>query len=400
MLLAGVLLLAGCDWPLLRSGPENTGYNPYEPTITRTSVANLAVAWSQPCICPGTPLIAAGRTYVVDQGENAMTAVRAFDAATGAPRWSTPVAGAELRGVANGLVYVVSARTEVVALDASTGATRWTLRPPVPGTGTMTVSHLIVDGSLAFVDGTAAIANANPVSQISAVDPSGRIVWSTTPGGRVAGFAGIRGGTEPDSIARTLQVVSLLPVGDFGTPLVSQYDEMSGTLLRSALGAPSPPAAFPGLANVSASGGLVHFNAREVRGLGSSALFAVDPQTGGTVWSGPGNRWHAVNPHAVVSVAEDRGITVAWGLDARTGTTLWGPVPSGPAPILVGDLVLDTGGALQVRDSRRGDLLASFMPDGDGLYWEVTAANGIIYAASPTRLYAVTPAAASRGESR
>lgn len=393
--LAAAMVLTGCDWADLGFGPAGTSENAFEPAITTTSVAHLAVAWSQPCTCGGRTLVVGGHAFTVDHANNGSTAVRAFDAAQGAPQWSTPVTDARLMAAGNGLVYVISASQSVVALDAGSGVTRWTLHPPVPGSGTVTVSHLVVDGPEAFVDGTSAIGNANPVSEISAVDPSGHVLWSTTPGGQVGGFAGIASSTQADSAARALQVVSLLPSSTFGTPLVNQYDEAGGGLMSSALSAPNPAGAFNGIANVAASGGLVYFNEPGVQGLPAAGLFAVEPGTGARVWSGFGNQSYAVSPKIVVSVDEDRGEIEIEGLDARTGGLVWAAAPTGTIPAIVNGVVLSTVGALQARDLSTGAVVATFNPTGDNLTGDVTAADGHIYAGSATRLYALAPTSRS-----
>ena len=94
-----------------------TSENPSKPAITTTSVAHLGVAWSQTCTCLGRTLVA-GQPFTVDQANNGSTTVRSFDAAEGAPQWSTPVTDARLMAAGNGLVYVISASQSVVALDA------------------------------------------------------------------------------------------------------------------------------------------------------------------------------------------------------------------------------------------------------------------------------------------
>jgi outer membrane protein assembly factor BamB len=91
------------------------------------------------------PVVGAGMLFVVDtQG-----AVRAFDAATGAPRWTHPVAvEADLRdsnfgggaSFFDGRVYATSGAGHVVALDAQTGAEVWRVRPAGPLRGSPTVA--------------------------------------------------------------------------------------------------------------------------------------------------------------------------------------------------------------------------------------------------------------------
>jgi hypothetical protein len=396
-----VLALAGCDWAEFGFGPANTGNNAFEPAIAPASVAHLTVAWSQPCVCGsiGRPLVTGGAVYTVES-TNTTTSIRVFDAQRGTPKWSRVVTtdpsrtDTQLAAIGNGLVYLIVGRS-VVALDAGAGSVRWVLEPPIPGTGTITVTHLLLDGTVAFVNATASIANANPVSEISALDTAGHIIWSNTPGGEVGGFAGAVTNSQPDSTARTLDVVSQIQTSQpSSVVLVTQYDEGSGFLNHRVVvnaGTDVDPRG-----DVAASGGLVFFHAAPNQGRGpDGSLFAVDPMTGAVAWSAFGNDAFAVSPSIVASVGQNRFIFALEGIDARSGRLLWGPVSGQSPPAIANGVVFTTGGlvreVLEARDLTNGSLVGSFSVANESLSGAVTPANGRIYVGSSQRLYALTP---------
>lgn len=91
------------------------------------------------------PVIGGGMLYAMDTAGE----VHAFDAATGARRWSHRVeVGRELEGAlfgggaayADGRVYATTGAGDVVALDAQTGAEVWRTRPAGPLRGSPTLA--------------------------------------------------------------------------------------------------------------------------------------------------------------------------------------------------------------------------------------------------------------------
>lgn len=91
------------------------------------------------------PVVGAGSLFVVDTDGQ----VRAFDAATGAPRWTHQIEVAnDLRNVtfgggasyADGKVYATNGAGDVVALDAATGNELWRVRPGGPLRGAPTIA--------------------------------------------------------------------------------------------------------------------------------------------------------------------------------------------------------------------------------------------------------------------
>ena len=387
-----VLALAGCDWAQFGFGAANTSNNAFEPAITTASVAHLTVAWSQPCLCAGRSLVAGGVVYTLE-ATNTMTSIRAFDAQQGTPKWSRVLTtdpsrtDTHLGAVANGLVYLIVGRS-LLALDAGTGSVKWVLQPPAPGTGTITVQHLLVDGTLAFVDATASIG---PVSELSAVDPAGHITWSNTPGGEIGGFAGLKG--------HTLDVVSQMSTSQV---LVTQYDEGGGFLQKQVVVNGGTTKVDP-RGDVAASGGLVYFHGPSFQGRGpAGAFFAVDPMTGALAWSGFGNEQYAVSPSVVAAVGDGPHMprTPAMvAMDARSGRALWfvsgqlGTFRSGPT--IANGVLFTTAGfnpvVLEARDLTNGSLLGAFSIANDNLFGDVTPADGRVYVGSNQRLYALAP---------
>jgi outer membrane protein assembly factor BamB len=78
-------------------------------------------------------VIGDGVVYAATARPGVANAVYALDAATGAARWRTVVAGAVSTGLAavDGVVYVAASLGSVYALDAGTGRVRWTTMVPV-----------------------------------------------------------------------------------------------------------------------------------------------------------------------------------------------------------------------------------------------------------------------------
>ncbi|MEQ1725968.1 MAG: PQQ-binding-like beta-propeller repeat protein [Sphingopyxis sp.] len=107
-----------------------------------TSRAQLAAA----------PVVSGGTLFVIDTE----AVVHAFDAATGAARWSVTIGdttrdgqrarfGGGVSAEAGG-VYAVSGLGDVAAIDAATGAVRWTVRPsgPLRGAPTLAFGNVFV----------------------------------------------------------------------------------------------------------------------------------------------------------------------------------------------------------------------------------------------------------------
>lgn len=100
------------------------------------------------------PVVAGGILYAIDT----TATVHAFDAATGARRWSMKIGDTARDGqrarfgggvsVDGGIAYAVSGLGDVAALDAATGEVRWTVRPsgPLRGAPTLAFGNLYLMG--------------------------------------------------------------------------------------------------------------------------------------------------------------------------------------------------------------------------------------------------------------
>ena len=116
------IVTAGCDWPMFRSDPSHSGFNPIERTIGTTNVNRLTTQWTATAGLPAlsSPAVANGVVYVTSLGE-----LHAFDAAgktncsgtptSCAPLWNGTIGGNGLvsdvvasPAVANGVVYIAS----------------------------------------------------------------------------------------------------------------------------------------------------------------------------------------------------------------------------------------------------------------------------------------------------
>ncbi len=100
------------------------------------------------------PVVSGGTLFAIDTEAT----VHAFDAGTGARRWSMKIGDSERDGqrarfgggvsAEGGTVYAASGLGDVAALDATTGAVRWTVRPsgPLRGAPTLAFGNLYVMG--------------------------------------------------------------------------------------------------------------------------------------------------------------------------------------------------------------------------------------------------------------
>ncbi len=117
------------------------------------------------------PVVADGKLFVVDTD----AVVHAFDAATGAERWSTATAKGKENSSASfgggvsfegGRVFAANGLGDVVALDATSGAEQWRAKPGGPLRGAPTLSN----GSLFIV------SQDNQLFALNQAD--GAVIWT------------------------------------------------------------------------------------------------------------------------------------------------------------------------------------------------------------------------------
>jgi outer membrane protein assembly factor BamB len=130
------------------------------------------------------PVIGAGSLFAVDTAG----VVHAFDAATGARRWSHAIeVERELRAAAfgggasfaDGRVYATNGAGDVVALDAQTGAEIWRARPAGPLRGGPTIAFNTV-----YV-----MTQDNQIHALNTAD--GSLVWQETAASAQSGVFGV-----------------------------------------------------------------------------------------------------------------------------------------------------------------------------------------------------------------
>jgi len=393
LVVAVVVMLAGCDWVAVGFGPVNTNFNPSEPALTESSVGHLAVAWSASCACSGQrPLVAGGVVYAVDgyAGPPPFSlTLRAFDGATGAQKWSTGFGpgfqGEVLMAVANGLVYLLrqsnfAAPDEVMAVDATTGAIRWQVKPPAPATGReVFVWSTIVDGSLAFVatgpsDGSAA--------EISALDTSGQVVWSAPAAGGV--FGGLT--VDPGRIVYIASSVFLSNPSGTVVPLLTGRSESSGEEQSQVVAQVNNQ---NGNIAIGFANGLVYGSQPSFPGSPGVGAFALRPDTGALVWSAD-NQESVIAPSAVLTRTSAGTITAR---DPNTGTAQWQAADVGGAQAVAGSLVYSIAApdTINIRRISDGTLVGTVRPAAGENVGALTPSAGHIYAALTNVLDALAP---------
>jgi outer membrane protein assembly factor BamB len=358
------LVLSACDWAQFRFGPDGTGFNPFESTISASNVSKLQQRWTEVSGVPSwesPPVVANGIVYASTCGVQAIgggpcqynSRLDAFDAATGSGRWSIAKSSSNVFGtgyppapaVANGLVYDVAGST-VFAVDASTGTKRWSINT---GEGVYS-SALVVAGHALYV------ASGNGLFAYDATN--GVLLWSATVGdggdqspkvpavangivyttldGHLSAFDAdtgklrwaippsvFSGGSSP-AIANGIVYV------DEGSTLLA-FNAIIGTLAWSA----RAPSDFSWQGSPSVANGIIYLADNNS---GSGDLDAFNATTGASIWSTstllPTRLSYSASSPVVANGVVYLGVDDAFvglgqlqAFDATTGTRLW----SGPA---------------------------------------------------------------------
>jgi outer membrane protein assembly factor BamB len=175
---------ANPDWPQA-GGTASKSYGNLE------LAANPARSWSAQVAgstnkqrLAASPVIGGGQLFVMDTEGT----VHAFDAQTGARRWSTPF---QIKGdgqssvygggaaFADGKVYITTGLGEVAALDAANGSVVWKVKPAGPLRGSPTIAF-----SQIFV-----MTMDNQVISLNAAD--GAQLWNETASSGQTGVFGV-----------------------------------------------------------------------------------------------------------------------------------------------------------------------------------------------------------------
>jgi outer membrane protein assembly factor BamB len=177
--------IAPGSWSQDGYGPGNTGTNPTEHIITAANVASLRYRWSLvspvsrgSCLAQSAPVVAGGRLFLTDQGGlaayNAVTGVRLWRKAVTVPAdQETPklaVAGSTLLAAADTCGSTSDPDGDLTAYNAMTGAQRWTVHRDAP------MFRMVVDGNVVVVGGGDAGIDAVTAYRLS----DGKQLWNRT----------------------------------------------------------------------------------------------------------------------------------------------------------------------------------------------------------------------------
>lgn len=343
-LIAVAVLLAGCDWPQYRFGPEHTGFNPNETTINPTSISGLGLRWSAPLGSGAPPVIADGVLYL-SSGK-----LYALDANTGSARWASQGIGDDLSSpaVAAGAVYVSALKDGdawLYALDAGSGTARWSQNL---GRSANPLSPTISGGAV-YVTG----------DKLYAFDATtGTPLWSAVPGNEEYFY-------DSPAVAGGVAYV--------GGGKLHAFDAATGRRLW-AVGGPLSNFRSPAVAD-----GMVYVG-------NADQLFAFNARTGAELWSavpGVGTSVPAV-ANGVVYIGADK----LYALNARTGEKLWstGEASEYLTPAVANGLVyVGSAGQSFVFNAATGAQLSSFDSRNGSA---VVVVNGVVYVAEGSKLTA------------
>jgi outer membrane protein assembly factor BamB len=163
------------NWTKFRFDAAGTGLNPYETVLSPATVPGLTNLWTRamPGYVVSSPAVVNGIVYVSVGPVGLNSAyLYAVDAATGQALWRRKLALAGFASdptVANGVVYVGSLGDHRLhAYDAATGAARWTFE------AVGAVSDPVVVGKVLYVG-----VNSGLVDAIDA--RNGHELWETSP---------------------------------------------------------------------------------------------------------------------------------------------------------------------------------------------------------------------------
>ncbi len=203
--------------------------------------------------------------------------VIALDAATGAEKWTTKVANEVIvaPAVGNGMVFVRSNDGRVTALDATSGNRRWFYSPDVPS---LTVRG---NGAMTLGPGLLFVGNDNgTLTALSMTD--GATVW-TTPVAQPDGRSELERMADVDGPA----------VLDNTTLFASSYKNRS-----VAIDGPSGQILWE--RDNGGPSGLGVSNSAVVVTDPTGKVWALDKNTGGSLWQQPGLAYRSVSAPAVL----------------------------------------------------------------------------------------------------
>jgi outer membrane protein assembly factor BamB len=344
------------DWTQFRYGPDGTGFNPFESTLSPSNVTKLQQRWyqrSDAFLLASPPVVANGLVYASTSNGT----LDAFDAFSGTAKWSystdSPNAGSP--AVANGVVYDLS-ETTLYAIDATSGTKLWS----TPGPRGPSTSWLVV------ADGVVYAASKQGVSAFNAT--TGAPLWNNVSVGADAAPAVANGVVYTTAGGQTV----------LGPALVSALDATTGKVLWNAPASYQCIASSPAVAN-----GVVYLVGDDASFAGM--LFAFNATTGAKLWSAAaGSNCDASSPavaNGVVYVSSNAQGLVAY--NATTSAKLWSsPGGGGGVPVVANGVVYIGGQSIEAVNATSGAVL--WEPGGccESL-WPVVA-DGVVYGTDTT----------------
>jgi outer membrane protein assembly factor BamB len=325
---------AGGEWRVDGYGPTNSGQNPAETAVTKTTVGDLtpkltltsppADEWS--CYRQRPPVVSGGRVFVSES-----TGIVAYDQGTGEQVWrsafvdpndeTTPqlaVADGRLVATSNGCQSVSDPDGKLVIFDAANGSVLATVHRDAP------IDTLLVDRGIAVVSGEDIYGSVVTAYRIS----DGGKLWQlggawlggpVSAGGRVMVT---RGGEDPDS-------------GDVITPGTDMVDIATGAVLWHSDTVYQVRSAHPSGDRVYAAGP-------------DYALLALDAGTGAVAWSVPAAGATQVSVGQSRVFATNSGVIT--GYEAGSGRVLWSRTFTGALgkPVLAGGVLYATVDGVRV----------------------------------------------------
>ena len=370
-------------WPQFGSNAAHTSVNSHETTLSTSNVAHLSHRWSQPDYSPGVPIAADGLVYMVGYDR----VVRAFNATTGALKWSFAVAGGTQHAtslvVVGGVLYTEE-DGELYALDARSGDLLHET-PMVSSLG-LAYSHGVIYAQPARPDGLMGAYDAATGDQLWTVSLGGATnAVPTVAGGRVFAWANGHGNSETT---------------------LSAYSAATGGLLWSRL--ISHPA--HGMAAALVAGPPVVSGKKVVIATTDGHLWALSASTGAVIWKKrlgtpagvaltPPNSAPAVYRGRVFQTTEGRACTSGRSkstLTVRsltTGVQVWSRVYENipcsqvtfgtsisRSPVIANGLVyLTEMNAMKIRVYRTGGRLAAVFPTSEIPATSAIVAAGHVY---------------------
>jgi outer membrane protein assembly factor BamB len=346
----GAMLLSSCDWAQFRYGPDGTGFNPLESTLSTSNVSGLQRRWSEWSAgfpLESSPVVANGVVYASTSNGR----LDAFDASTGTARWSyakdSPNGGSP--AVANGVVYDLSEAT-LYAIDATTGTKLWS----TPGLGVPSTSWLVVANGVVYA--------ASEQGSLAVNATTGAPLWKNDSVGADAAPAVANGVVYTTSGSQTV----------FGPALLSALDATTGKLLWTAPTSYQCNTSSPAVAN-----GVVYVTGSDSSFKGM--LFAFNATTGAELWSAASAQCGSVPAVAngVVYVGSDEQGRVA-AFNATTGAKLWSAAGGGGVAVVANGVVYVGGQSIAAFNTVSGTQLWQY-GGCCGPFWPVVA-DGVVYA--------------------